>query len=695
MAHPALLILIVSGFATVLLNGWGWLYKANLLLHPLLGVGFTALMFYFAWRRFGRLGPAFPVRLWVGLPIAFSLLFAVPGVGAPSTARFYLLTAILLSVLAVGLMRLGKAVGLHEWFVAAWNYAGFGLWTLSVHSGLSIITLGQRGGITDIVLFHRTVNTLFTAFFVITIVLSLSGVFASSRAFADTQPRIWESVLGLFSRVREVRDGQPRAWSALMLTGVAAAALGGLVGLERVADTTAPSFEVPLSTIPIERRIPSERVTSFRDPRVAPAATDLSASCGSQAGCHEAIVQSFRGSNHAVSVMTPHIQKSFELMTAEVGAHNTKICAGCHTPGALFNEAADNSYFAKHENISCSFCHMVRDVWIGPAGSTRSSYTLKPPVGHLDLFMKDGAEKSPGWLDALLIRLSPVSHARQFSSPLLASDRFCNSCHEAQIPAERQAGLVKVRCIDCHMRPLEELGAKGTARSHFMPGANVTVPLLAGRAEEANLVTRWVAGEFPFSIAGWENRGWERLGGRPQATWLWMLFEPQGDPSPGRDFTLRILTANVGIGHRFPAAPFDLLDAWLEVRVKDAGGRVVFEQGFADKAGRIPADAHRLGGRVIGEDGKPIEHYRVWQPQHDEVARAIEPGRTTTDSYTFRIPDDAGGPLTVAAEWKYRKLNREFVDWAYGPDKTIPVVVVGSLASTIQLATGPGAAAPR
>jgi len=686
MAHPALLTLIVSGFATMLLNGWGLLYKANLILHPLLGIGFTVLMFYFAWRRFSRLGPSFSAKLWVGLPIALSVAFAVPGIAMPDTERFYRLVLMLGAVLAVGLWRLRRAVEVREWFVAACNYAGFGLWAMSVHSGLSILTLAPGGGITEIVLFHRGVNIVFTGVFVLTIVLSLAGVLASSRAFADEQPRIWESIVGLLSRRREVRDEQPRAWSALTLTGLAAVALAALVAIERAADLTAPSFTVPLSTVPLERRIASERVTAFGDPRVAPIAMDLTNSCGSGRGCHEAIVHSFRDSNHAISTTTPHMQKSFALMRTEVGAENTKICAGCHTPAALFEPAADHARFLHHDNMSCSFCHMVRDVWIAPDPSLRSSYTLRPPVGHLQMFIENGREKRPGLLDAFLIRLDPVSHARQFSSPLLLSDRFCDACHHQQIPSARQVGLVKPRCIDCHMRSLDELGASGSVRSHFMPGANLTVPVFAGRAEAASLVNRWIDGNFPFSIAGWENRGWERLGGRAQATWLWMLFEAKEEARSGSEYGLDILTANVGVGHRFPAAPLDLVEAWLEVRIRDATGQVLLEQGFADASGHIPPDAHRLGGRVMGEDNQPIEHYRVWQPQHDVVDRVLEPGVPIRDRYTFHIPENASGPLTITAEWQYRKLNREMLDWAYGTETTVPSVVVGSLSGNIPLA---------
>jgi hypothetical protein len=352
MTHPALLTLIISGFATMLLNGWGPLYKANLIIHPLLGIGFTVVMFYFAWRRFSRLGPRFSAKLWVGVPIALSVAFAVPGIATPD--RFYRLAVVLVAVLAVGLWRLRRAVELREWFVAACNYVGFGLWTLSVHSGLSILTLAPGGGITHIVLFHQTVNIAFAGVFVLMTVLSLAGVFAKSRAFADEQPRIWASIVALLARRREVRDEQPRAWSTLTLTGLAAVALAALVTVERASDLTAPSFTVPLSTVPIERRTASERVTAFGDPRVAPVATDLTSSCGSGRGCHEAIVRSFRESNHAISTMTPHMQTSFALLRTEIGAHNTKICAGCHTPAALFDPAADTARFLHHENIWCA-----------------------------------------------------------------------------------------------------------------------------------------------------------------------------------------------------------------------------------------------------------------------------------------------------------------------------------------------------
>src|SRR5689334_2597107 len=119
MAHPALLTLIVSGLATMLLNGWGPLYKANLILHPLLGIGFTVLMFYFAWRRFSRLGSSFSARLWIAVPIALSIGFALPGIALPDEGRFYALVSALLAILAVGLWRLQRAVEGRELFAAA------------------------------------------------------------------------------------------------------------------------------------------------------------------------------------------------------------------------------------------------------------------------------------------------------------------------------------------------------------------------------------------------------------------------------------------------------------------------------------------------------------------------------------------------------------------------------------------------
>jgi hypothetical protein len=689
MAHPALLILILSGLATFLLNDWNSLYKLNLLLHPLLGVLFTALMYYFAWRRFERLEPRFSVRRWVGAPMVLSVAFAFPGIASRSGGRFYLLVAALLAILLVGLWRLSRALEPREWFVAACNYIGFGLWVITLFSGLTVISLSSAGGLTEIVLFHRTVTLAFTCFFVLLVVLSLTGIFAKSHAFTDEQPNIRALLRGLVERRGQIRDEQPRAWSALLWTGLAALVLATLVGAERLAEVSAPSFTVPLSTIPVERRIAGERVVRFDDERVPAAALELTRSCASGQGCHDSITHSFRHSNHAISMKTPHMNKILDLMSSEVGEHNIKICAGCHVPSALFRAGASGRSIEGQEDISCSFCHMVRDVWVGPKHSTRSSYTLRPPVRHLEMFLEDGAEKEPGFLDSFLIRLNPLGHARQFSAPLLASDRFCDSCHHHQIRSERQAGLVRPRCIDCHMRPLHEVGGAGEVRSHFMPGANLTVPLFAGRPEAVRLIGDWIDGKFPFSIAGWENRGWERLGGRAQATWLWMLYEIKSDPRPGSELALEIITANVGMEHPFPAAPLDLIDAWLELRVHDANGRLVFAHGIADFLGNIPADAHRVGGTVLDENGSPVEHYRVWFPQRDVIDRVMQPGVPIRDRYEFTIPTDVVGPLQIAAEWKYRKLNRRILDWLYGPETTVPTLVIGSMNGSISLAPNP------
>jgi hypothetical protein len=687
VTHPAVLLLILSGLASVFLNDWGLIYRANLILHPLLGVAFTLVMYYFAWRRFHRLGAAFSARLWVGLPAFLSVTLPLVGFGA-AALRFYAFAFTLGALLVVGMFRLARAIAVREWLVAAFNYGGFGLWSLSVYSGLAVIRMAEAGGITYIVLFHRVIGMAFSITFVLMILLSLAGVFAKSQSFADEQPRVWESLLALLTRGRAVADDQPRAWSALVYALLASGCLAGLVALERASDLAAPAFTVSLSPLTLARRAAGDRTMAFADPRVAPAAVELTSSCE---GCHSEIARSLRDSNHAVSMATPHVAKLLSLLRSEEGAANTKACAACHAPAALFDPREDDAWLANHPDMSCSFCHSVRDVQVNTPRETLPTYTLRPPLGHVGLFLQNGVEKTPEWLNSFLIRLSPVSHGRQFSAPVLASDRFCEACHLLQIPVEEQRGLVKPRCIDCHMRPLHEMGqGPGEVRSHFFPGANAAVARFAHREESANLISRWIAGDYPFSISGWENRGWERLGGRPLATWLWMIYQTKDEAVPGHDFSLAIRTANVGVEHQFPAAPLDLAEAWLEVRVRDAQGQTLFQSGIADAGGRIPPDGHRLGGRVLDEDGRPVEHYRVWRPEHDVVDRVIDQGRTTDDRYSFHIPTTAQGPLSVQAEWKYRKLSREFVDWAYGSATAIPSVVVGSLNAKIDLRTTAG-----
>jgi len=119
--------------------------------------------------------------------------------------------------------------------------------------------------------------------------------------------------------------------------------------------------------------------------------------------------------------------------------------------------------------------------------------------------------------------------------------------------------------------------------------------------------------------------------------------------------------------------------------VTDQDGTSIFNIGGLDENYHIDPKAHRMGGYMLGEDGKLVDRNRVWQIKEKVVERAIPLRHSTYDDYTFRLPEDVS-ELQIEAFWMFRKLNQEFMDWAYGKGKqTVPLVITSEMFETIPI----------
>ena len=657
---------VFTGFVVTVVNSWGPLYRWNLFLHPALGLlTFVPLILYLRRSLRSRGLPISP-RLWIDGPGAAAIVGPLILIPLPSRGvAFALFSALLLYLIVGNILLVVRSEDRRRLPAALSTSLSLGAWALLTFTGLAILILARSGGMTSLFLTHRAMALCFVVVF-------------STLAFSAAT-----GLHGKASASGAVRRGSGPALAAGAVTL-------GLLGVVALIDRVHrdPAFEVHLSTIPIEDRTPEEQTMFFADPAFPPAGIDLTVSCTDGPGCHGQLKRGFLESNHNISMMTPHFQKNMVLLTEEIGEENTLICAGCHFPGALFDRALSYRDFRDRNNLSCSFCHIIGDVTINPRDNRRSTFTVAPPVRHLKLFLEDGEERTLDRWTAAQIKLSPLTHGRAFTKPFYKEDVYCVACHHHQILLNPAEGLARPKCIDCHMQPQEQIGLEGPLRNHFMPGANLTVPFFAGRRDAVGIIRDWIEGRFLLAVPGWENLYTLRQGldDEPdRATWLAMVFESVTPAVPGEVFTLRILTTNAGMEHAFPAAPLDLIEAWLEIRVADDGGRTIFRSGALGEDGRIDPDAHKIGGYMIGMDDLMVKKNRVWQIKKKIVERVIPQGHHIEDRFSFALPADLTGTLTVEGGWNYRKLNQEFMEWAYGRGTHAPVVRVGAFEGRIDV----------
>ncbi|MBI2890087.1 MAG: hypothetical protein HYY13_04805 [Nitrospirae bacterium] len=408
-----------------------------------------------------------------------------------------------------------------------------------------------------------------------------------------------------------------------------------------------------------------------------------SRACGAS-GCHAELLEDFRQSGHFLSPRSPYFQKNLDLLEAETGPGHDRICGACHFPVGVLR-GRGHSELAEGETYSCAFCHSITDVTIGP-DPARSAYLLDPNVNHLHLFA-DG-ESEPSEEARRLVRLNPRGHARVFSRPLYKTNEFCLACHHLQIrPPARQGQFVEPTCRDCHMQPRHLLGASGSRMNHLFPGSNTALPQSLGAEKTVRLLQDWLRGDLltGFRDSFWELRDAAQAKPR-RAFWLVMTFDASAPPEPGSTFALKVMTSNVGIGHNFPSAPLDLVEAWLQITATTTNGARFFERGIPDATGRLAEGTHRLGGYMLDAEGQRIERNRVWVTAKKVTERAIAQGQTVEDAFEIPVPADPGPFIQVEARWSYRKLNPDFTDWAYGDGNFhAPVSEVASAAHRFEV----------
>jgi len=652
--RPFLLLTILSGYFVLLSHSWTITYKANLFFHPIIGLLCVILFFKDLARDFpGKAGEG----IW-GKVVLPAVLFAVTIGFLRSRYPHDAWDWILVGLFPLVNLRMSRKKP--ELFFQRWRVFYF---TVVVITGAAFAaSLGGRD-VENLLLLHRASSHAF----VFTIILSglIRGVEALDSGISPA----------LFKRTMKGAVSLGTASVVALFFAATFIEIG-----QRGPD---PYYKFHLSTFSMERRGPLEQDVlplDFNEPELA----SKTYSCGTAKGCHQSLIDDLSLSTHGRSMHTLYFQRNMDLLAEEIGEHNQITCGGCHYSRMMFERTKTIHDSYREINYSCTFCHLVDNVklWDDPR---KSDLTVRLHVNHLRMFDHQGGDEI-GEFDQLLINLNPYGHARVFKKDLYSEDIYCQVCHRLQIKPTEDTPMSRPKCIDCHMQPRYLLGLPGEEMNHIFPGTNTANPALLGNDVLTRINMEFCSGDLPLPIKGWGSYWEPRDQKSGRMTWVHQKAMPlTEDPVPGEDFTIRIITINASIDHVFPGGPLDLIETWHHVNVRDQEGRVLFSVGDLDENQRIDPDAHRMGGYMIGEDDKLVERNRVWQIKEKVVDRAIHFRHSTNDDYTFRLPENVTD-LHVEAYWYYRKLNQEFMDWAYdNSGVTVQPILVSALNTTISL----------
>ena len=462
-----------------------------------------------------------------------------------------------------------------------------------------------------------------------------------------------------------------------------------------------------------------------------------SATCGTS-GCHDEIVAEWKVSSHRWAAMDAGFQRIQEEMGKQNGAESTRYCGGCHDPISLFS--GTKNIFTKNltalagydEGVSCLACHSVRKTDL----EGNANYIVASPSRYL-FELKTGSRAALFARD-FLIRAYPRQHMTDLSKRVFKTPEYCAACHKQFIDKEvNNVGWVQlqnqydnwrksrwnhpgdprktVECRECHM-PLvashdpssgdaldyNRNPGDGKHRSHRFIAANQFMPALLklpGAEEQIALTNKWLRGEIEIpEIADKWTRG-------PAVAIE--LVAPH-ESTPGQPVALKVVITSNKVGHDFPTGPLDIIQAWVELKVTDPAGNVVFTSGTVDDRHFIAPGSFMFKAEPVDQYGNLIDKHNLWEMVGVRYRRSLFPGFSDTAEYNFRCPGNADNPeepttgeknftfeapqgtagteLTITARLLYRKVDQYLLNFLFGEKSGLSTPVTEMAVATGKIA---------
>ncbi len=471
-----------------------------------------------------------------------------------------------------------------------------------------------------------------------------------------------------------------------------------------------------------------------------------SESCG-QSGCHVEIYKEWKTSAHRYAAMDPIFQGIQNVMAKQNGPESTRYCGGCHDPISLFSGTKNifvanlTSQVGYNEGISCLACHSIQKTDI----QGNANYTIAQPKEYLWQWSADHTLEAVA--RNFLIRTWPAQHNR-LNKRMYKTPEYCAACHKQFIDAEiNRVGWVQlqnqydnwaashwnhkgdpkttIECRECHM-PLAASAdpAAGDAmdynrgpddhkhRNHRFLAANNLVPAmlhLDGADEQVRGTDAWLQGHI--DIPEIRNK-WA------QGPIVKIRIESPPTVEPGKSLPVRIVLTSNKVGHDYPTGPLDMIQSWVELRVTDQSGKVVFTSGQRDKRNFLEPGTFLFKAEPVDQYGNLIDRHNLWEMVGVRYRRSLFPGYSDTVEYNISCPSgipvklqnnsrsaqeyavpvkSASGDLRIDAVLHYRKIDQFLLNYVMGAKSglTAPVVDVAQATATVCVAPSGESAACR
>ncbi len=377
-------------------------------------------------------------------------------------------------------------------------------------------------------------------------------------------------------------------------------------------------------------------------------------------GCHQEIYKQWKGSVMAHSWVDPIYGALLKRASRATDGRTDNFCMGCHTPVGLTTHQAkvqDTGNDSSLPGVNCVTCHNISAL----TGTDNGAYVLTPNANGRPLMY--GPRKDAE---------SPY-HSSVYSE-LHTRSEFCSSCHNVthpftSAPIERTYdewldspyNEKGIQCQDCHMT----LGPGVTINpgksaimgrerehiySHYFVGANSTLHNYFGLNEMAELSRNMLKSAATIE-----------------------LVNPPEHLIVGQPVTVEFKVTNVGAGHKLPTGFPEGREVWIDFQVTDRQGREIYRSGAI-------SDGHTEKGTksfkvYLGDVYGEVVDINVWEVTRVLSDTRILPMGYAIVNYTFFLPPQVKGPITLKADLNYWPFPQKIVDELLG-EGTLKVEIV-------------------
>lgn len=391
--------------------------------------------------------------------------------------------------------------------------------------------------------------------------------------------------------------------------------------------------------------------------------------CGA---CHVEIYKQWRSSMMSQAWDEPVYRALLKMASEATDGKVDKFCTGCHSPiglttGQITSQLNRSSIEDSAKNhpmpgVDCETCHNIS----ARTGLDNGAYVMSPRVNGKST--KFGPRK-----DAV----SPY-HDTVYSALHTRSD-FCATCHNVTHPfssvavertydewLESPYSLNDETCQDCHMPGFAGKAAsmgpdRERVASHWFSGANATVLSYLGEHEAA-------------------QRARDMLASAAQ-----IHFQPMpATILPGQYTSVAVKVANVGAGHKLPTGFPEGREIWIDFQVLDATGREIYRLGSV-KDGKTEEGTRNFKVHLGDKHGNELD-IEVWNATQILSDNRILPKGYIVREFSFLVPPDAVGPLTLSAKLNYWPFSQKLVDHLLGKDQLqVEITQMASVTQSVPL----------